>query len=122
MRAQFNRAGSSSYHVILDPVVHPVVTIVVPSGKGTLLQSGRGVVFADINIQWWATRIQNLNTSRSYNDPTHLAVYLTQDLVNFEGTDPSNCCVIGFQRAHRECGFLRCDTRSVFENLPGSSV
>jgi hypothetical protein len=81
------------------PVVHDTVTIDVPSGRGTILQSGRGVHFADVNIQWWSTRIQNLNNSLGYNDPTHFAVYLTKDTVNFIGTDPQNCCVIGFHGA-----------------------
>jgi hypothetical protein len=100
MRAQFNKTGtSSSYHLILNPIVHPAVTIVVPGNKGILLQSGRGVIFADVNIQWWATRIQNLNSSLSYTDPTHLPIYLTSDVVNFIGTDPFNCCVIGFHGA-----------------------
>jgi hypothetical protein len=44
MRAQFNKTGSSSYHVRLGtPVIHDPITIVVPGNKGTLLQSGRGV-------------------------------------------------------------------------------
>jgi hypothetical protein len=99
MRAQFNQTGSSPYHLMLNPVVHPAVTIDVPSGAGTLLQSGRGVIFADVNIQWWETRIQNLNTLLGYNDPTHLAIYLTDNVVNFIGTNPGNCCVIGFHGA-----------------------
>ena len=99
MRAQFNQTGSSSYHLNLTPVVHDPITIVVPSGKGTLLQSGRGVVFADVNIQWWATRIQNLTNSLGYVDPTHLPIFLTSDVLNFIGTNPSNCCVIGFHGA-----------------------
>ena len=99
MRSQFNKTGSSSFHLRLLPVVHDTVTIDVPSGKGTILQSGRGVHFADVNIQWWSTRIQNLNNSLSYNDPTHFALYLTKDTVNFVGTNPSNCCVIGFHGA-----------------------
>jgi hypothetical protein len=99
MRAQFDKTGSSPYHLNLTPVVHDPVTIVVPSGKATLLQSGRGVVFADINIQWWATRIQQLNGSLGYTDPTHLPVYLTNDVLLFVGTDPFNCCVIGFHGA-----------------------
>jgi hypothetical protein len=99
MRAQFNRTGSSPYHLKVNPVTHDAITIVVPAGKGTLLQSGRGVVFADVNIQWWATRIQNLTNSLGYVDPTHLPIFLTNDVVNFVGTDPSNCCVIGFHGA-----------------------
>src|SRR5439155_15581145 len=56
MRAQFNRTGAgNSYHVRLHANVLPAVTIDVPSNQGTLLQSGRGVIFADVNIQWWAT-------------------------------------------------------------------
>jgi len=99
MRAQFNQVGASNFHLRLHPVVHDTVTIDVPSGKGTIIVSGRGVLAADINIQWWSTRIQELNNSLGYNDPTHLALYLTQDTVNFEGTDPGNCCVIGFHGA-----------------------
>ena len=105
MRAQFNKTGTSStYHVMLNPIVHPAVTIVVPGNKGALLRSGRGVIFADVNIQWWATRIQNLNTSLSYTDPTHLSIYLTSDVVNFIGSNPLNCCVIGFHGAAKVPG------------------
>jgi hypothetical protein len=99
MRAQFNKTGSSPYHLKLNPVTHDAITIVVPSGRGTLMQSGRGVVFADVNIQWWATRIQNLTNSLGYVDPTHLPIFLTNDVVNFVGTNPLNCCVIGFHGA-----------------------
>jgi hypothetical protein len=99
MRAQFNRTGASGYHVRLHPIVHPAVTIVVPGNRGALLQSGRGVIFGDVNISWWATRIQNLNNSLSYTDPTHLPIYLTSDIMNFIGNNPLNCCVIGFHGA-----------------------
>jgi hypothetical protein len=93
MRAQFNRTGTSGYHVILHPNVLPPVTFDVPSNQGTLLQSGRGVVFADINISWWSAQIQNLITKA---DPTHLAIYLTDDVLLHEGQDVLNCCVIGY--------------------------
>ena len=99
MRAQFNQAGSSPFHLKLNPVTHDPITIVVPSGKATLLQTGQGVVFADVNIQWWSTRIQNLISSLDYIDPTHLPIFLTNNTVNFIGTDPFDCCVIGFHGA-----------------------
>ena len=98
MRSQFNKQGTS-YHVLLSPVVHDPITIVVPSGKGTLLQTGRGVVAGDVSTQWWAAQIQNLNNTLGYNDPTHLPVYLTDNVMLFSGTDPANCCVIGFHGA-----------------------
>lgn len=93
MRAQFNMTGSSNYHLILHPNVLPTVTINVPQNQGTLLQSGRGVIFADISISWWAAQIQNLETKA---DPTHLPVYLTNNVLLHIGNNVLNCCVIGF--------------------------
>ena len=93
MRAQFNQTGASNYHVILHPNVMPAVTINVPSNQGTLLQSGRGVIFADINISWWAAQVQNLESSA---DPTHLPIYLTNNVLLHIGPNIFNCCVIGF--------------------------
>src|SRR6201982_3170265 len=52
MRAQFNKTGSSPYHLRLNPVAHDAITIVVPKGQAVLRQSMRGVIFADVNIQW----------------------------------------------------------------------
>jgi hypothetical protein len=92
MRAQFNQTGSSNYHLRLEPKVLPAVTIVVPQNHATLLQSGRGVIFADVDINWWATQIKNIETKA---DPTHLPIYLTNNVMNYIGS-PGNCCVIGF--------------------------
>jgi hypothetical protein len=97
MRAQFNKTGNSTYHVRLHPNVLPTVTINVPNNQGTLLASGRGVVFASVSIAWWAAQIKNLETSA---DPTHLPVYLTDNILLHIGTDPFNCCVIGFHGTH----------------------
>jgi hypothetical protein len=94
MRAQFNTYGS--YHVRLHPNVGPAVTIDVPQNHGTLLQSGRGVIFADIDIGWWASQIQNLETKA---DATHLPIYLTSDVLLYTGKNIFNCCVIGFHGA-----------------------
>jgi hypothetical protein len=93
MRAQFNKVGSSSnYHLILKPNVLPAVTINVPQNQGTLIKSGRGVIGADINISWWSSQINNLEQSA---DPTHLPLYLTDQVLLFQGS-PGNCCVIGY--------------------------
>ena len=93
MRAQFNKTGGSTYHVILQPNVLPAVTINVPLTQGALRQSGRGVIFADVNISWWSAQIQRLETSA---DPTHLPIYLTNNVLLYIGLDPNNCCVLGF--------------------------
>ena len=92
MRAQFNQAGNSPYHLYLHPNVKPPVVINVAPNHGTLLQSGRGVVFADVDIKWWSSQINNLTTNA---DATHLPIYVTDDVLLYEGT-PDNCCVIGY--------------------------
>jgi hypothetical protein len=93
MRAQFNQTGSSPYHLFLQPNVMPAVTINVPNNQGVLLQSGRGVVFADINISWWSAQIQNLESGA---DATHLPIFLTNNVLLHIGPNIFNCCVIGF--------------------------
>ena len=93
MRAQFNKTGASNYHLMLHPNVLPAVTIDVPQNQGTLLQSGRGVIFADINVKWWSTQIQNLESSA---DATHLPIYLTNNVLLYSGKSVLNCCIIGF--------------------------
>ena len=91
MRSQFNKGGD--YHLRLNPHILPAVTINVPQNQGTLLQSGRGVVFADVDYGWWASQIKLLETTA---DPTHLPLYLTDDVLLFLGNNVFNCCVIGF--------------------------
>ena len=61
----------------------PAVTINVPKNQGTLIASGRGVVFADVDIGWWSSQIGNLETKA---DPTHLPIYLTNQVLLYEST------------------------------------
>jgi hypothetical protein len=100
MRSQFNQTGSSLYHLRLGtPTVHDPITIVVPDPKGTLLASGRGVIFPSVDIQWWSTKIQELKGSLGFIDPTHLPIFLTDSVMLHIGPNPLNCCVIGFHGA-----------------------
>jgi len=99
MRAQFDKTGSSPYHVRLHPNVLPAVTIDVPAGQGTAfrgLHSGR--LFGLVQYLWWTAAIQQLESSA---DPTHLALYLTNDVfLEFgHGISAGGCCVIGFHSA-----------------------
>ena len=96
MRAQFNSTGSSPYHLILHPNIQPTITINVPSGAGTLLRSGRQVIFGDVDAAWWGSRIQNLMQSA---DPTHLPLYWTNNILLHIGSNVLNCCIIGFHGA-----------------------
>ena len=94
MRAQFSKTGSgSNYHLRLHANVLPAVTLNVSSNHGTLLQSGRGVIFADVDINWWSAQI---NTLEQQADPRHLPVYLTNNVLLYLGKNIYNCCVIGY--------------------------
>ena len=101
MRAQFNQTGSSGYHLYLHANVMPSVTIDVPNGNAGLLISGRGVIFASIEVNWWASRIQNLMQTA---DPTHLPLYLTDNVLLHIGPNVGNCCIIGFHGAGEVVG------------------
>ena len=103
MRSQFNEQGTT-YHLLLNPVLHPAITIDVPKPQGTLIQTPRGVVAGDIDATWWSTRIQNLNNSLGYADPTHLQLYLTDNVMLFTMNNPLNCCIIGFHGASEVVG------------------
>jgi hypothetical protein len=94
MRAQFGKTGASPYHLRLHPNVQPTVTIDVPEGQGFLFRTGVGVVFAGVEIPWFGATLQHLNTSA---DPTHLALYLTDDVFSGWTHRGFPCfCIIGF--------------------------
>ncbi|HJQ07493.1 MAG TPA: hypothetical protein VJ872_18730 [Nocardioides sp.] len=93
MRAQFDKTGASPYHLRLHPNLLPPVTITVPQQQGTLLQSGRGTLIAAVDATWWAGQINNLETTA---DPTHLPLYLTDDVLLYTGNDISTTGIIGF--------------------------
>ncbi|WP_343994857.1 hypothetical protein, partial [Terrabacter terrae] len=93
MRAQFDQTGTSGYHLRLNPNVLAPVTITVPSNQGGLIQSGRGVVGASIDVGWWSAQINNLETSA---DPTHLPLYLTDNIFLHTGKSLADCCIIGY--------------------------
>ena len=104
MRAQFNKVGTA-YHLLLgQPVVHPAIDIAVDSNHGVLLESRRGIVYADVNIQYFSAQLQNSLNNLSYIDPTHLPLFVTNDVVNYIGSNIFNCCVIGFHGAAHVTG------------------
>lgn len=93
MRAQFNQTGASGYHVRLEPNVLAPVTITVPSNQGLLIKSGRGVLGGNVDVGWWSAQINQLETSA---DPTHLPLYLTDNIFLHSSNDPAQCCIIGY--------------------------
>jgi len=103
MRSEFDKVGTA-YHLTFDtPAVQDPVTIDVPADLGTTLTSPGHVTYADVDVKWFQTRIQN-EMHRLHLDPTRLALFLTYDVVLFTGNSPMNCCVIGAHGAGTATG------------------
>jgi hypothetical protein len=99
MRAEFDKVGASTYHLRLQPNVLPAVTINVPQNQGILLlQPGAGgVVFAGVQYLWFEAQLERLAVSA---DPTHLALYLSDDTwLLFAHGNKFGCCIGGFHGA-----------------------
>jgi hypothetical protein len=94
MRSQFNKVGSS-YHVRLgQPTVHAPVTLTVPPSKGSAYATSDGVVFGLADGQWFSGRVSQL-MGQLGTDPTHLPIFLTDNVMLYVGT-LDNCCIIGY--------------------------
>ncbi len=93
MRAQFDAVGTT-YHLVLDPTVLDPAVIDVSSDHGTTMTNPfTGVTFAYVDQHWFSTRIQN-QLGRRHLDPTRLALFVTYDVLLYDGT-PANCCSMG---------------------------
>lgn len=105
MRSQFNQVGNSPFHLLLhQPSVLPAQTIAVPANQGVVASFGPAFrPFGDVNITWFAARMNNLISSL-HIDPTTLPIFLTNNVYLYEGNNPSNCCVLGFHGAAHVTG------------------
>ena len=96
MRSQFNKTGTS-YHLVLAPNVLPTQSFSVPTPKGTAFINFKGVVFGTVDTGWLLTRIQEM-VGQLRLDPTHLAVFLTDNVIV---TDRYGGWYLGFHSADR---------------------
>jgi hypothetical protein len=97
MRSQFNKVGTS-YHLRLgQPTVHAPVTLTVPAGKGGAYLSGLGVPFGLVEAGWFSSHIMQY-MGEQHTDPTHLPIFLTDNVMLYDGT-LDNCCIIGYHGA-----------------------
>ncbi|HET8560503.1 MAG TPA: hypothetical protein VFL69_08310 [Marmoricola sp.] len=101
MRSQFDKAGTDGYHVDLgQPAVHAPLTLVVPQGKGSAYRTRAGVVYGLVDINWFSSRVQQY-LGQQHTDPTHLPIFLTDNVMLSIGSD---CCVIGYHGAAKVTG------------------
>lgn len=97
MRSQFNKTGTG-YHLVLEPHVLPTQSFSVPVPKGTAFINTQGVIFGIVDTGWLLTRLQEL-VGQLHIDPTHLAIFLTDDVI-VTGRDGG--WYLGFHTADRQ--------------------
>jgi hypothetical protein len=78
MRSEFNQTATG-YHLVLNPLVWPAVTLAVPPGQGGAFVNSRGIPYGNVDYTWFKAQIwqtvHNLNL-----DPTHLPIFVSKDL------------------------------------------
>jgi hypothetical protein len=103
MRAQANALGSG-YHVLLGPpTILPTEVINVPQNHGTAFVTSQvfntnGVVYALIDINWFASQINNLMNAL-HIPPEWLPIFLSDNGLLYKYNDYSQCCTWGFHGA-----------------------
>ena len=103
MRAQFNKIGSS-YHVKLDNVkTFPTVTIDVPQNQGVAYHRPAGALAGIADYKWFSAQLQNL-INQLQIDPTTVPIFLTDQVLLYDGNDYRNCCVLGYHGAAMPVG------------------
>ena len=95
MRSQFDKTNTD-YHVSLgQPTVHDPITLDVPTGKGSAYVNSRGVVYGLVDVSWFSSRVQQW-LGQGHTDPTHLPIFLTNNVMLNQG---AGCCIIGYHGA-----------------------
>ena len=106
MRSQFNKLGSDYHLYLSEATVFDTVTIDVPASKGSVFVTPVGWRFGVVSQSWFQTRVQNL-MGKLHLDPTHLAMFVTTDVVLYKGNDPmapGACCGMGGHGAGHATG------------------
>lgn len=101
MRSQFNKVGSG-YHLRLGtPTVWDTQTFNVPQNQGSAFLGGGGPLGL-VSISWFSAQLNNL-MNRLDLDPTHVPIFLTDNVMLYVGKI-DNCCVIGYHGAAHSTG------------------
>lgn len=96
MRAEFQKIRTSNFNVLLDqPQVTSTVNLTITPANGEEVTSN-GVVYGDIEINYWDTTMQNLLFSTFHFSPDVFPIFLTHNIVLYEGDPLAGCCIIGY--------------------------
>jgi hypothetical protein len=91
-------AINPGYHVMLDAVSDPPISITVPVGAGETVATGCGGATGLLGLDAWVLLVDTtiLPSLRSTVNPTHFPIFLFYNVVMYENGNPSDCCVLGF--------------------------
>ena len=93
-RAQFGKVGTG-YHVILgQPRVAETVVIEVPETHGVAVLSPGHLPLGRVDSVWFRERLARLIDDMELR-PTVLPIFLTKDVVLYNGSILSGCCILG---------------------------
>jgi hypothetical protein len=97
---QLLQHGGKNYHVWLKtPKVYSTITLEVPAADGFAATASRtGALVGLIDINWFDAELQSLMT-QLHISPKTLPIFLSSNVFQYENSDPSQCCVIGYHNA-----------------------
>ena len=88
-------SANTNYHVLLNLVVLPTVTLTVPASSGKIA-SEFGVRAALVDINFFDAKLQQIISSNSQITPDSLPIALTYDTYLTQG---GGCCIGGYHSA-----------------------
>lgn len=91
-------AINPGYHVTLDAVNDPAISVTVPTGAGETVATGCGGATGLLGLDAWVYLVDTkiLPSLRPAVNPTHFPIFLLYNVVMYEDGNPADCCVLGF--------------------------
>lgn len=87
------------YHVRLDePSVQAPVTFNVPAGSGQVLSGAGFPTIGVVDINWWYPQVLSVLSARHLSAKV-LPIFLTYNVLLYQGDPNSGCCIIGYHDA-----------------------
>jgi hypothetical protein len=126
-RANFWKyAGSSNptFGLKLALKVLPKVTITVPTTYWSYYSTGGcgNGTLGDISLTWLDSYLQSTvipSLAPAGVSPQNFPLFLVDHVVEYTGTSPSNCCVLGYHNAVSSGGLIQTYGLSMYDNTGG---
>jgi hypothetical protein len=102
-------AINPGYHVTLQALNDPVISVSVPAGLGETVAEGCGGATGLLNLTAWTVFVDTtlLPSLQSTVGPSHFPIFLLYNVVMYEDGNPNDCCVLGFHSLFPSAGLLQ---------------